>query len=268
MGRMLDPKKIKSAQRALEVLEYFNAERGEATVMDIARAMGYPQSSTSELLSCLVVLGYLHRDRYARTYRPSARVALLGAWVQPRLFRDGSLLPMMDDLADQTGLTIALATKIDLQIQFIHEVQGRESPRHRSFDHKNTLLLHSASGKTLLSQLDQSLVRQIVHRLNADSEPEMRVSFDTLSAELDDIRTKGYALGQDGEGGAMIAVLLPQSDGHELLSLGIWGPDGALAADTDRYVNMVRSAISRHLGLAAATPSNDYGHNIERRQAV
>src|SRR3954466_2294641 len=106
-----DPKKIKSAQRGLEGLEYFNDERQEASVMDIARSMGYPQSSTSELLSCLVALGYLHRDRYARTYRPSARVALLGAWVQPTFFRHGRLLPMMDELAAESGASVVLATK-------------------------------------------------------------------------------------------------------------------------------------------------------------
>ena len=37
MGKSLDPKKIKSAQRVLEVLEFFNSDRQECTVMDIAR---------------------------------------------------------------------------------------------------------------------------------------------------------------------------------------------------------------------------------------
>ena len=96
MARSLDPKKIKSARRALEVLEYFQGDRTEATVMDIARSMGYPQSSTSELLSCLVALGYLTRNRAARTYKPTARVAVLGARVQPKLFRDGRLLGKTD----------------------------------------------------------------------------------------------------------------------------------------------------------------------------
>src|SRR6516225_4571403 len=126
MTRALEPKKIKSAHRALEVLEYFNANRREATVMDIARAMTCPQSSTSELLSCLVALGYLHRDRYARTYRPTARVALLGAWVQPKLFRRGHLLPMLDRLAEETGLTVFLASKVGLTVQYIHVVTARE----------------------------------------------------------------------------------------------------------------------------------------------
>ena len=124
--RSLCPTKVKSAERVLEVLRYFNADRQEATVMDIAREMGYPQSSTSELLQCLVMLGYLHRDRFARTYRPTARVALLGAWVQPRLFRRGHLLPMLDRLAEETGHTVVLASKVVLTMQYIHVVAPRD----------------------------------------------------------------------------------------------------------------------------------------------
>ena len=116
MARALDPKKVKSAQRVLEILEYFNAERQEGTVMDIARSCGYPQSSTSELLSCLVFLGYLRRDLYARTYKPSARVAVLGAWVQPHLFRKGNLLPLIDELAADSQATVVLASTVGVEV--------------------------------------------------------------------------------------------------------------------------------------------------------
>jgi len=74
-------KMVKSAQRVMELLEFFTAERPEATVMDIVRVLDYPQSSASELLRCLVSLGYLSYDRYRRTYRPTTRVPLLGSWV-------------------------------------------------------------------------------------------------------------------------------------------------------------------------------------------
>jgi hypothetical protein len=52
-----DAKRIKSAERVLQVLEYFSTrQQSEATVMDIAKAHGLPQSSTSELLKCLTAL--------------------------------------------------------------------------------------------------------------------------------------------------------------------------------------------------------------------
>jgi DNA-binding IclR family transcriptional regulator len=253
MARALDPKKIKSAQRVLEVLEYFNSDREEATVMDIARSMGYPQSSTSELLSCLVALGYLHRDRFARTYRPSARVALIGAWVQPSFFRQGCLLPMMDDLAQQSDAPVVLATKVGLEVQYIHAVapQGDAS---RWTPGAKAPLLHSAAGKALISTMDTELVRKVVHRLNAEAEAEMRVSADALVDDLRAIRAQGYSVGAQEFGGGMVAVLLPQATAEEQLVLGICGPSADVAERTEDYVRLLRAAVARHLGPIAIMP--------------
>jgi DNA-binding IclR family transcriptional regulator len=248
MGRPLDPKKIKSAQRVLEVLEYFNDAREEATVMDIARSMGYPQSSTSELLSCLVALGYLHRDRRARTYRPSARVAVLGAWVQPNFFRCGHLLSMMDEVAGEAGMTVVLAAKVGLGVQYIHTVSPR-SPEHPCWSPgAKAPLLHSTAGRTLISTTDPDLVRKLVHRLNAEAEPGMRVSADTLIGELKEIRDQGYGLGLHETGGGMVTVLLPRANPEEQLVLGVCGAAGEIAEHTEDYVRMLRGAVARQLG--------------------
>jgi DNA-binding IclR family transcriptional regulator len=252
MGRAVDPKKIKSAQRVLEVIEYFTDKRQEATVMDIARAMGYPQSSTSELLGCLVALGYLHRDRYARTYRPSAKVAVLGAWVQPSLFRDGRLLPMMDELAVEAGAAVVLAAKVGLEVQSIHAVAaGEDTPWAAG---ATSRLLHTAAGKALLSTADSDLVRKLVHRLNAEAEPEYRVAVDALLQDLREVRAQGYAAGFDEPGGAVIAVLLPQASRQEQLVLAIGGPAAVLAERKDDHLRMLRGAVARHLGPVAVSP--------------
>src|SRR3546814_12336581 len=49
---------VKSAGRALQILEYFDDARREANMIDISRALHYPESSTSILLRSLVALGY------------------------------------------------------------------------------------------------------------------------------------------------------------------------------------------------------------------
>jgi DNA-binding IclR family transcriptional regulator len=252
MFRSMCPKKVKSAERVLEVLRYFNADRQEATVMDIAREMGYPQSSTSELLRCLVQLGYLHRDRYARTYRPTARVALLGAWVQPKLFRRGHLLPMLDRLAEETGQTVFLASKVGLTIQYIHVVAPRDAGPATLAEGTTTYLLHSAPGKALLSTQDQEQTRKLIHRLNAETEdPVLRISFPAFVAELDHIRARGYAAGVGEPGSAVVSILLPRTRANaatdERLVMGIHGPAEQIAENEEQLVGAMRGAIARHL---------------------
>jgi DNA-binding IclR family transcriptional regulator len=253
MTRALEPKKIKSAHRALEVLEYFNVHRHEATVMDIARAMACPQSSTSELLSCMVALGYLHRDRYARTYRPSTRVALLGAWVQPKLFRQGHLLPMMDDLAEATGATIMLAAKRGTSIQYIHVVAAPDATPEPPTEGTIASLLHSAMGKMLLASQERDQLRALVHRLNAEIEdPALRVSYAVFIEELDAIRTHRFSVNYSEAGGAVLSVLLPRSctgaNTEEQIALSIFADPGFVRQNEERLVRMLRNTVARRFG--------------------
>ncbi len=253
MTRSLEPKKIKSAHRALEVLEYFNGTRREATVMDIARAMHCPQSSTSELLSCLVALGYLHRDRRARTYRPSARVALLGAWVQPKLFRRGQLLPMMDDLAEATGASVLLAARMGTGAQYIHVVGAPEAEPAPPAEGGAAPLLHSAVGRMLLATHDRDQLRALVHRLNAETaDPALRVSYGAFVEELDAIRMKRFSVNYAEPGGAVLSVLLPRSctgsGPDEQIALGLFAAPGFIRQNEEKLVRMLRNTVARRFG--------------------
>lgn len=261
MARSLDPKKIKSAQRALEVLEYFHGGRSEATVMDIARSMGYPQSSTSELLSCLVALGYLTRDRSARTYKPTARVAVLGAWVQPNLFREGRLLPAMDELSREAGATIVLGNRVGLEIQYIHVVTPTGVQASVS-EGAAASLTHSAMGKAVLATMDKNYVRKLLHRINAECEADQRVSFEAAAEECDEISAQGFAAASE-HGGRMIAMLLSHGS-DEGLALGMLLSEEQYETQREYYVQLLRGAAAR---LATKTPTQHYAppaRSVER----
>jgi len=240
--KSLDPKKIKSAQRALEVLEYFSDTRPSATVMDIARSMGYPQSSTSELLNCLVALGYLERDRDARTYRPTARVAVIGSSVQPELFRKGRLLAILDHLAEEAGVTVTLAHRVGMTMQHIHIVAGPDAGLEVE---PLPCLARSSVGQSLLATYDPLLVRKLVLRLNAEApEDEPRICANDLADTLRAASIKGYAVQIDGGRGSL-AILIPQTRGTHPLALAIHGPADMFEAHLDWLLQMVRGAIAR-----------------------
>jgi DNA-binding IclR family transcriptional regulator len=250
MARMPDAKQIKSARRVLEVLEFFNASRTQATVMDIAREYGYPQSSTSELLGCLVELGFLTRDRVRRTYRPTAKVAVLGSWTHPTLFRRGTLLGLMDDLAQTTGCTVVLGGAVGTGFEYYHVVHGTSEIPH---DEGAGILTRGAVGRLLLSTRDRGEIRKVVHRLNSEVDEEHRVRCEDLLAAIDAIERQGYSASPSlarGEGG-VIACRLPQQAADEALGLGIVVGEG----DTrgfDYHLRALRSAITAGIGPVLA----------------
>lgn len=233
---------IKSARRVLEILEYFDRDHPSATVMDMSRALSYPQSSTSELLRSLTRLGYLHYNRYRRTYTPTARVALLGAWVDPTLFRGGAVLEALDHVSALVGETVLLSTAVNYVVQHLHVVQG--ASEHAVCDHagREESLLHSPQGRLILSSYRDMHISSALHRLNAEEpDPGRRVRLNETFQELIELRKQGFVVQpkahEDGSG--VVAILLPPRRRVERLALSVIAPRGVIEARSDEILRIM-----------------------------
>lgn len=218
--------KAKIARRVIEVLEYFDEEHPEATVMDIVRRYDRPQSSTSELLSSLVELGLLHKDPYARSYRPTTRAALLGATSQHGPARDGRLVQFMDRLAALTGLPVLLVTKVGLEAQIVNTRQGGNPRLRRARTFRGGMrepLSQSAAGWLLLSTLEEGKRDAALRRLNAEASDGDKFHPAEMAGRIVDCRENGFACGPAGFGSPekMVAMLLPCGSKDETLAASI-----------------------------------------------
>ena len=246
-------KEVKSAGRALEVLEYFARAREPATVIEISQAFDWPQSSTSELLHFMSGRGYLVHDRQMRRFAPAAKVALLGSWVQPTFFREGRLLPMLDSIARETGELVVLATQVGLEVQYIHVVQATNNMRMHTDQGSVRPLLISAVGRLFLSTLADQRIRDIAWRLNAEAGAVGKCDVTSLMADIRDIRKTGYALSLDRvtPGGGLVSILLPDAGG-EPLAIAIGGMSWLVSEKCEDFVDILRRAVAAYLAARTA----------------
>jgi DNA-binding IclR family transcriptional regulator len=218
-----DASVVKSAGRALQILEYFDSVQREACVSEISRALHCPQSSTSVLLRSLVHLGYLQNDRYRRTYFPTRRVSLLGNWVDPTIVRQGELLMHADALAARTGQTVVIATINGLRAQYIYVNRPQKEPAGFDALHVGVHcpLARTALGKALLAGHSDKHVSQLAWRINGErSEQEPLIHAAELLAELERGRERGWFAGEGIDSSQSgIAVTLDRK--QQLLSIGI-----------------------------------------------
>jgi len=228
----------------LEVLEYFDQAHPTATVMDIARSLGYPQSSTSELLRCLVTLGYLHYNRYSRVYSPSIRVGLIGAWVEPNFFRDGLLLSTIDTIANATGHTIVLSSALNFHVQHIHVAAGSKPGSIPVHVNDTESLLHSIVGRVLLSTYSQAHIRAAIHRLNAEeTQPELRVRVPEMLKELEQLRARswGFEVNHETGHGAVVAMIPPQR-GSQRIAISVVASADVIEEQVDEIYDIILSS--------------------------
>jgi DNA-binding IclR family transcriptional regulator len=243
---------VKSAIRVLEVLEFFDRIQREASVGEVARALGYPVSSTSMLLANLLERGYLRHGADRRSYFPTPRVTVLGSWIEPLLQPQAEVMRMMAELGEATGETIILAAPTRDQAQYLYVVPATTTMRMHVGPGTMRPLVASGLGRILLSTLPDEKVRQLVMRHNdGPLAPETgRVSLAALRRELAGIRARGHAVVLRGvtPGAGLVGMVLPLELGGLPLALGIGGWAREMRTRQHEYLQLMHDAIDRHLG--------------------
>jgi DNA-binding IclR family transcriptional regulator len=218
--------KAKFAKRVIEVLEFFDEEHPQATVMDIVRRFDRPQSSTSELLYCLVEVGLLYKDPHSRSYSPTPRAAILGCAAQPSLVRDGRLTGLIDRLSAQTGLGVGVFGMVGLQVQIYSWRGGQRALRTSNpfgicggqKDH----LSSSAAGWLLLSTVAQPRRENMLRRLNAEASADRKFCVSELAARVQQCHEQGAVTDAAGFGSnaQITALLFPGLPQNQPLAIG------------------------------------------------
>jgi DNA-binding IclR family transcriptional regulator len=241
--------KAKIARRVVEVLDYFDDDHREATVMDIVRRYDRPQSSTSELLSSLVELGLLYKDPHSRSYSLSPRAALLGASGQTQIVRDGQLVRLMDRLVAQTGLSVALFGMVGLNAQIANWRPGPRASAHGIeglHSGLQTPLFESAAGILLLSTIERGRREGMIRRLNAEAADDRKFSFSDMVSRVDACMDPGHVCGAVGYGGRaeVVAQLLPGQAKERPMAVG-FVYSGADSVNSESLLACLKEAMDQ-----------------------
>lgn len=242
---------VKSAARVLSIFEYFEKMQAPRTLSEISQDLQYPVSSTLALLRSIHSMGYLIYDQQAKAYYPSIRFAMLGQWIQGRLFEGGAIIQMLEHLAAQTRETVALGIQNGLQSQHMHIIDSPQPLSYRPVAGTLRPLLRSAVGRALLSTQPDAVVTKLVERINTlglDEGRKYKVA--EVLADLEEVRRQGYAYSANvfTPGAAIIAKALPAREGDVPMAVSVSGPEGRLKeAGIDNILGQIDVAIKDFL---------------------
>ncbi len=186
------PESVKSAERALHVLELFELLQRPAGLMEIAKMLGYPASSTSVLVGTLCRLGYLNRDPVTLLFAPTMRLPLLGGWIRAGGADGFALARLVADARCATGLSAVLSVRHGISVQYVHvdrvAPQGFSSLRPNAGDLRP--ICASAAGFVMLAEEDDDQIGLLAR--TASARQHQPVHMDTLMASVRLARANGY----------------------------------------------------------------------------
>ena len=238
---------VKSALRTFEVLELFREERRPMRLNEIYTALGYPQSSATNLLKSMVITGYLNFNRTTRMYVPTMRVSDLGSWLPRYIHQDGALRAMVEQVQRDTDETVGLVAQNDLQIQYVMLLTPDHEYKAAPNQGDMRLMIDSSTGLAIMSKMSDRSIEKL-YRYSRYYHPEMEyfASLDELMREIRWIRfiKSAYIHKRPTPEVSSIAISLDGDSNGIPLALGVGGFSDRIRAKKDEILTAMRDAVS------------------------
>ncbi|GAA2424944.1 IclR family transcriptional regulator [Streptomyces coeruleofuscus] len=225
---------MKSVTRSLRILEAV-AQHQPVTVGELTKIFGLPKSTVQRTLVTLAEAGWLRANRRDTTrWEIGARVLA----VRPAALQGSSLLtaahePMVR-LRDALNETIHLSVPDALQCMVVVDRVDSDHPVRTFHTIGDTSPLHAtAVGRAVLAHLPKQDVEELIAQGLERFTDTTPADPDELRAELDRIRTDGYAVNRNQYRPGVCAIAAPvlDEDGAPLASVAVSMPDSRFDAE-------------------------------------
>lgn len=249
---------IKSLDRAMEVFEFLSEAQGKSLTV-LASQTGQAPATVYRILVTLEGKGLVEFDPVEQVWHIGSQAFVIGA----RFLRRTSLVeraqPVLRKLMDDTGETANLGIERSGMVLFLGQVETNESIRAFFPPGTMTQMHASGIGKTLLAQLDQTRFDRWFadHRPGRFTEHTL-VERAALSAALEDIRARGYAVDNEEKNLGMRCIAAPVFNMNRdvVAGISVSGPTSRISTDSiERLGDAVIRAAAELTEAIGGTPA-------------
>jgi DNA-binding IclR family transcriptional regulator len=218
--------------RGLQLLRAFRAERVPLTNGELASRTGMSKSAISRLTSTLIQLGYIHRVAGGSRFELATGVFGIGhAYLETnpvtRLAH-----PLMQQLADQLDVSVALATANGLDMLYIAHRAGSRIATLRLGVGSLLPMGQTATGRAWLWGLPGHERQQYVARLLEAAGPQREAIRTGIEKAFEDLRENGVCMSHGEFQRNAYGIALPVRVGDSAAPMSF--SCGAIKAQPDR----------------------------------
>ena len=257
------PRTLKTVNMASRVLDAVR-EHDEVGASDLAAALDISKSTAYIHLRTLEENGFLVQR--GDTYRLAFKFTVLGEYVRNRspLYRYGK--SAVDDLAEETNQYTHIVTEENGFGINLYQVKGDTSVEGEYQTNKiqrRDNLHYTASGKAILAYLPRERVEDILDERGLPARTTNTITdAETLFAELEQIRERGYAYndGEEIDGFRAVGAPVRDADGNVLGSLSVSGPTSVMQGERfeeEMPQRVIQSANVIEVNINMNTQSNE-----------
>jgi IclR family transcriptional regulator, acetate operon repressor len=216
---------VRQAANVLELLEYFARRKRPATLAEISDDLGWPRSSTFNLVNTIADKGWLYEPRARSGYYPSPRWLTIARTVADAEPLPDSVHALVSEIADETGETTAVAALAGTSAIFLHVVESTQSVRYFAEVGDRVPVYASSVGRAILAQHTPeerlAIYRKIKFERFSDTTP---MKPETIEREIREAAERGYHQSSSEYIADLAGVSFPLELGARRLSIVVAGP--------------------------------------------
>ena len=201
---------VKSADRALQILEALGRERTGMSLTDLQRQLGIPKSSLHGLLRTLAQREWIETDDAGTRFTIGRRAVWASAAYIEKDETVEAAKPIIDWLSAETGETVHLGRLDGDHILYLSKRDSRHPLRMYSAVGRRLPAHATALGKALLARRTDTQVDEMLPNPLPGLTANTLTSRDALFEDLDVTRERGYAFDneENAQGIVCFAVAL------------------------------------------------------------
>ncbi len=222
---MTQVKSVQSIERAFALTEALAAHPEGCSIAFLSKQLELPKSTVHRLLGNLVGMGYAVQDELTARYKLTLKLFEISSQIINGMDIYSSAKPYLDKLANSTGELVHLVVRDKTDIVYIYKAGASSSIIHSCIG-KRTPLYRTAVGKAILSTFSKEEVREIWHNTDIRRITQNTITdLDTLQAQLDEARIRGYAIDDEENelGVKCVGFAIPSINGKAEAAFSITG---------------------------------------------
>ena len=228
---------VKSAERALRVLDLLTSREQALTFTQIGAALDVPVSSLHGLLRTLVACGWVEYGETTREYALGIRALEAGNAYTRSFDLPDRARPFMPRLRDEIDETVQLAVLDGRYNVYVAKVDGGHALRLASEVGRRLPAHATGLGKVLLASLEPREVTALLGdvRLERYTDKTM-AALPVLRRYLTEVRRRGYAMDDEeySVGVRCVAAPVRDSDGRTVAAMSVSVPTARFRPDRRR----------------------------------
>ncbi|MCO5093503.1 IclR family transcriptional regulator [Bosea sp. (in: a-proteobacteria)] len=201
---------VTSVERALTVLNAFDADGKSLSITEIAARTKLGRSAAQRFTYTLHQLGYLRRDATSKHYSVSYKVLSLARSVIGTNTEADRIAPVLEKIARRTQETVAWVELDDLEVVILRSIP---STHHSSVNlpvGKRFAALSAASGQVLLASKSDSDILRIYRNSNEYSRTRFGVMSDeSVLKHFNTVHRNGFSITEKTEDYDSISISVP-----------------------------------------------------------